>query len=284
MELSSKIAKRFNLQFEGADQIVKRIGNPAFPSQNNLFWVDSLLNANKITCGVIICPNSFVVERQPNLTILKTTDSPRLVFSKIVNKFFPELFIDSLINYSDFHKKRSNITVGEYCYIGKNVTIGSGSIIHPNTTIYSNTVIGERCVIMSNSSIGTTGIGFEREGETMYKFPQIGNVVIGNDVEIGPNCTIRRGALGSTILKDNVKIGSLTNIGHNCVINDRVLITGSTCIAGSSIIENDVFIGVNVSIKNKVIVGSNATIGMGSVVIEDIPEGEIWMGIPAKKK
>lgn len=285
MVLASEIAAKFNLQLIGDDCTISDIGKSHSNEANHLYWLRSSDHLKSITNGVVIV--SVMLKNQLlldcKITYLLTSESPRLIFAKTANQFFPELLIDSLINNVDSYRKNTKIFISDYCFIGKNVEIGNGTIIHPNTTIYANTIIGKNCIIMSNCSIGSTGIGFEFEEDKIYKFPQVGNVIIEDGVEIGPNSTIRRGALGSTIIRKETKIGSLTNIGHNCIINEQALLTGNCIIAGSSIIGKKAFIGVNAVIKNKVKIGANATVGMGSNVICDIPDGEVWAGVPAKK-
>ena len=163
--------------------------------------------------------------------------------------------------------------------------MGEGCIIHDNVSIYPNTVIGKKCVIKSFASIGTEGLGqeFDSSINSYVKFPQVGGVQIGDDVEIGPYSTIRRSALGSTTVNHGTKIGSYCNIGHNCDIGKNCLLTSNVIIAGSSSIEDNVFMGIGALIRNKVKVSKNSTIGLGAVVVKNVPENETWVGNPAKK-
>ena len=115
------------------------------------------------------------------------------------------------------------------------------------------------------------------------KFPHFGGVIIGNNVEIGANCQIAKGALSDTIIGDGCKINGLCFIAHNCILGKNVWITGDTMLAGSVKIEDDVTIFSKVMVREQVRIGKSAIVGMGSVVTKNIPANEIWLGVPAKK-
>ena len=172
-----------------------------------------------------------------------------------------------------------------FAIISKNSEIGEGTIIHHNTVIYSKTKIGRQCVINTNVSIGTEGLGleFDKSKNCYVKIPQIGSVNIGDQVEIGPNSTIRRSAIGETKIGNGTKIGSMCNIGHNCVLGQNNLLTSNVILGGSSKVGNDVYFGISSTIRNRVKIGDSVVIGQGAVVVKDIPDGETWVDNPAKK-
>lgn len=133
-------------------------------------------------------------------------------------------------------------------------------------------VIGKYC------AIGGDGFGFHNG----RRFPHIGNIEFGNDIEIGSNTCIDRGALGNTKIGDRTKIDNLVHIAHNVHIGTDCLIVAGSVIGGSATIGDRVFIGMNASIRNKVRIGNDVTIGMGSVVTKDVPDGQTWAGNPAR--
>ena len=117
----------------------------------------------------------------------------------------------------------------------------------------------------------------------MVKFPQLGNVVLENNIDIGPNSTVRRASLDSTIIKSGTKIGSLVNIGHNSIIGKNCILTSNIITGGSSEVGDYTFIGVNSVIKNGIKVGKNSIIGMGSVVTKELKSNIVAFGSPAKE-
>jgi UDP-3-O-[3-hydroxymyristoyl] glucosamine N-acyltransferase len=126
------------------------------------------------------------------------------------------------------------------------------------------------------------GIALNEETDLLEKLPQIGNVVMEDHVDIGPNTTVRRGALGQTLIKEGCKIGALINIGHNCVIGRNVILTCNIVTSGSSIIGDYVYVGVNAMIRNGIEIGERTQIGMGAVVTKSIPANVVAYGVPAK--
>ena len=162
------------------------------------------------------------------------------------------------------------------------MTIRKGTIIHSNCVIYDNVSIGNDCVIHAGTIIGADGFGFVRDGASGYvKFPQIGTVVIEDNVEIGANSCIDRGALGETRIGSGTKIDNLVQIAHNVRIGKRVVIAAQTGISGSTVIEDDCVIGGQVgmgdhaTVKSGAIIGSQAGVLPGKIVREGV-----WWGTP----
>lgn len=182
-----------------------------------------------------------------------------------------------------------NSVIGEYCQIrngvkiGDGVTIGSRSIFAPNVVIEDNCTIGSDVILHSGVVIGADGFGFARGADRYVKFPQIGTVVIEDDVEIGANSCVDRGALGETRIGEGTKIDNLVQIAHNVRIGKRVVIAGQSGIAGSSIIEDDVVIAGQVGISDHVTIKKGAIIGAKSAVFPNkIVRPGFWSGIPVQ--
>ncbi|GEL11040.1 UDP-3-O-[3-hydroxymyristoyl] glucosamine N-acyltransferase [Flavobacterium glycines] len=181
-----------------------------------------------------------------------------------------------------------NVKIGENSTIYPNVTILDESTIGKNTVIWSGTVVRERChignncIIHPNATIGADGFGFRPCPEKgLVKIPQIGNVIIGNNVEIGANSCIDRGKFSSTILGDGCKIDNLVQIGHNSKLGQFCIMAGNSGLAGSVTLGNGVIIGGSASIKDHTSIGDGAVIGAGSGVTCDIPAGKTMLGYPA---
>lgn len=251
-----------------------------------LSWAKDTFNLKKVEVGAVICNYESFKNISPKEGVeYLIVKNPRLAFTKVFNEFFSEKIPDYFTNLHEEHRKNKKLKIGSNVFIGKDVELGDGCVIHNNVSIYSNTKIGENCVIKSFSSIGSEGLGqeFDYKADSYVKFPQIGNVKVGDNVEIGPYSTIRRSALGSTFIEIGTKIGSYCNIGHNCFIGRNCLLTSNVIIAGSSTIQDNVFIGIGALIRNNVIIGKKAIVGLGAVVVKNIPENETWVGNPAKK-
>ena len=190
--------------------------------------------------------------------------------------------------------------IGAGSYVGPNVKIGKNVTIYPNVTIldectignhtviWSGTVVRERChvgndcIIHPNVTIGADGFGFRPDPEKgLVKIPQIGNVIIGNNVEIGANSSVDRGKFSSTVLGDGCKIDNLVQIAHNCKLGKFCIMAGNSGLAGSVTLGNGVIIGGSVSVKDHVTIGDGAMVGAGSGVAADVAAGKVVLGYPA---
>lgn len=169
-----------------------------------------------------------------------------------------------------------NVTILDECTIGKNTIIWSGVVVRERCHIGSN------CIIHPNATIGADGFGFRPDPQRgLVKIPQIGNVVLGNNVEIGANTCIDRGKFSSTILGDGCKIDNLIQIGHNSNLGRFCIMAGQSGLAGSVTLGNGVLIGGSASITDHVTIGDGVIIGGGSGVIKNVPAGKTLLGYPA---
>ncbi len=166
--------------------------------------------------------------------------------------------------------------------IKKNCEIGAFCRIYPNVTLYENTKLGNNVILHSGAVAGADGFGYVTEAGRIYKFPQLGRVIIEDDVEIGANTTIDRGSLGDTVIGAGSKIDNMCQIAHNVKIGKNVLIAAQSGVSGSSVIKDNVIMGGQVGIADNLTVGKNVTIGAQSGVIGDIKNNEILWGTPAR--
>ena len=187
-----------------------------------------------------------------------------------------------------FSKIGKKSIIGEHCiiedqvYIGENVKIGDNSKIYPGTKILDDTIIGDNCIIHSNCSIGSDGFGFAPNDDGTYrKIPQTGNVIIGNDVEIGSNSTIDRATIGSTIISDGVKLDNQIQIAHNVEIGTNTAIAAQSGIAGSTKIGKNCMIGGQVGIIGHLKFGDNVKIQAQAGVTTNIDSNARITGTPA---
>ncbi len=181
-----------------------------------------------------------------------------------------------------------NVKIGDsvkiypHVYVGDNVTIDNQTILYSGVKIYDDTIIGERCVIHSGAVIGSDGFGFAPQDDGTYKkIPQIGNVLIEDDVEIGANTTIDCGTMGSTIIRKGVKLDNLIMVAHNCEIGDNTVMAGHTGMAGTTKIGKNCKFAGQVGLAGHLTIGDNVQIGAQSGVTKDVKSNEILLGSPA---
>ena len=255
-------------------------------------------------CAVIV-NSSIDLPVYSNKAIIQVKNAD-LAMALLLEAFLPESpkFKTNIHPTATVDKTASigeNCKIGAGCYIGKNVTLKDNVIIYPNVSIFDNTELGENsivwsgtvirertkigknCILHANVSIGADGFGYrlKDDGSGLQKIAHIGNVMIGNDVEIGANSAIDRAKFSSTIIGDGCKIDNLVQIAHNCVIGQSCILAGQSALAGSVTLGNGVIIGGNSTVKDHVTIGDGVTIGGNSGVIHNISPGETVLGFPA---
>lgn len=176
-----------------------------------------------------------------------------------------------------------SVTVLAGSFIGANSIVGENCLIYPHVAIRENVEIGKNVIIHSGAVIGSDGFGYAKEKGIHHKIPQMGRVIIEDDVEIGANVTIDRATLGATRIGKGTKIDNLVQIGHNVVIGENCIIVAQVGISGSTRIGNNVVMGGQVGIGGHIKIGNNVMIGGQSGVTKDVPENTIVFGYPARE-
>ena len=201
----------------------------------------------------------------------------------------PKAKIDPSACIGPYCKIGDGASIGQRCvleggnYIGAGSELGEDVSVFPNVTIYPGCKIGHRVRIHAGAVIGADGFGYVLDKGAHLKVPQIGNVVIHDDVEIGANVTIDRGALGSTIIGKGTKIDNLVQIAHNVVIGEHCLIVSQVGIAGSTRLGNYVTLAGQAGLAGHLKIGDKVIVAAKAGVMNDIPEGEKWLGAPAQR-
>lgn len=209
---------------------------------------------------------------------------PRAVFFAVVDHFWSkaakrEISSKAFIENGAFIGE--NVSIGPFSYISSETTVGRDSIIGSNVTIKGKVHIGERCIIQSGAVIGEDGFAFTKTDGNLVFVKHYGGVWIGNDVSIGSNTCVVRGTIDDTIIKDMAKIDNLCHIAHNTEIGERAEIVASSTVMGSVHVGNDTWVATSM-IRDQRHVGSNSVIGMGAVVVKDVPDNTTVAGNPAK--
>lgn len=256
---------------------------------NSLSWIsdkniDTSLNS-KLNLGLLILSRVAYEKLKGNSCNFLICENPRSSFVKILESKF------SIKRVSKIERSAAiddTALIGENCYIGNNVVIERNCTIGKNTTILHNTVIledtkiGNNVFIGCNNTIGNYGFGYEKDDFGNYKLLQhLGNVVIEDNVEIHNNTCIDKGVLGSTLIKENVKIDNLVHVAHNVIIGRNCLIIANAMLGGSIQIDENNWIAPSTSIKNKVVIGKNNVLGMGAVLLKNINDNQTLVGNPA---
>lgn len=175
----------------------------------------------------------------------------------------------------------NNCQIYPYAYIGDNVVLGNNSVIYPHVTIYADCQIGNHCMIHAGVVIGADGFGFAPEGDSYAKIPQLGNVVIEDNVEIGANTTIDRAVMGSTLIRNGVKLDNLVQIAHNVEVGENTVMASQVGISGSTKVGKHCVLGGQVGIAGHLNIGDNVTMGGQTGVLGNIKENEVMLGSPA---
>ena len=250
--------------------------------------------------SVTIVNDTFVPESQLTTTLIKVQDA-YASFSKLL-EFYNQVklnktgieqpsFISQSAKYGDnlylgsFSYIGQNVVLGENvkiypnCFLGDNVVVGDNVILFAGAKIYSETVIGNNCIIHSGAIIGADGFGFApNQDGTFTKIPQIGNVIIEDNVDIGSCTTIDRATMGSTIIRKGVKLDNQIQIGHNVRIGAHTAIAGCAAVAGSTTIGRHCRIGGGVGIVGHVTIGDGVTVTARTLVTKSIPQAGVYSG------
>lgn len=193
-----------------------------------------------------------------------------------------DLYLGAFAYISDNAIIGNNVKIYPQVYIGDDVKIGDNTIIFSGVKIYHECVIGKDCILHAGAVIGSDGFGFAPNDKNSYdKIPQIGNVIIEDDVEIGPNNCIDRATMGSTVIKKGVKTDNLVHIAHNVVVGENTVLAGQTGISGSSKIGKNCMTGGQVGITGHITIGDNVKIAGQSGVSKSVKDNQVLQGSPA---
>jgi UDP-3-O-[3-hydroxymyristoyl] glucosamine N-acyltransferase len=306
-----EIAEAIGARLLGGDALVGGVASTASASAGDLVFVEEerhLSRAMESDAGAVIAGEFAASASGKPLLICR---HPKLAFGRAARILAPESSREG-----EFHVHASaiihpsarlarNVLAGELavigaeveigeatrigagCVIGRRVKIGSGCEIYPRVTIYAATTLGDRVIVHAGAVLGSDGFGYVRDAKSgqYEKFPQVGRLVIEDDVEIGANTTIDRGALDETRIGRGTKIDNLVHIGHNCRLGENVVIAAQTGLSGSIVIENDVVLGGQVGIGEHAHIGEGVMLGgQGGVLPNKVLRGKgvAFWGTPAQ--
>ncbi|HZR17602.1 MAG TPA: UDP-3-O-(3-hydroxymyristoyl)glucosamine N-acyltransferase [Verrucomicrobiae bacterium] len=256
--------------------------------------------AEQSAAAAIIVDGAFTSTRK----VLLRVPNARIAFAKVLPLFFPEPAFAAGIHPTAVVASTAAVDpsahIGPYCVVGEGVRVGPRSVLQggnfvgqqcvlgeevrlfPNVTLYPCSELGNRVRIHSGTVVGSDGFGYVQDEGIHRKVPQIGCVIIRDDVEIGANVTIDRGALGPTVIGRGTKIDNLVQIAHNVTIGEHCLVVSQAGIAGSSKLGNFVVLAGQVGIAGHLKIGNHVSVAAQSGVMRSIPDGEKWLWSPAQ--
>lgn len=251
--------------------------------------------------AALIIPEGMDIDF-PNLLISSNPKQAMLKTLKLLNTrkriaapgIHPTATIHESVKVPPNAEISAGVIIGEGVHLGDNVFIegnvviqrgsqlGDGCHLHPNTVIYEDSILGANCIIHSGAVLGSDGFGFAVEAGEIEKIPQTGNVILGDNVEIGANCSIDRGSIGPTRIGSGTKLDNLVHIAHNVRIGENCFLTAQIGIAGSTDLGDRVQMGGQSGIAGHMKIGDDVTIASRGGVTTDIPDGSMVSGFPAR--
>lgn len=261
---------------------------------------EKLADADQRPVGALLLPRSLKATRKPAIQV----DHPRLAQTLVLERFAPPpsapVGIQASACVSPEAQLGEEVSIGPGVvieagaviearavlragvYVGRNVRVGEETVLHPRVTLYEGVQVGARVIIHSGAVIGADGFGYVFHENRHRKIPQLGTVVIEDEVEIGANTTIDRATMGATRIGAGTKIDNLVQVAHNVEIGEKCVICAQTGIAGSTKIGHGVVIGGQVGIADHLTIGDGAKIGAQAGVTTDVPPGAFFSGYPAR--
>lgn len=282
--------------------VISGVANLAAAKQGDItFAVEEHLDeAKQCTASALILPNPVKSFSLPAIFV----DNPREAFITLIKLFTPTLKIKHEVSNKAFIGNNvcigKNVTIMPFAvvddnavvedeailyphvYVGQFARIGSGSLLYSNATVREFCQIGKNVIIHSSAVIGSDGFGFVTKNGKHIKVPQVGNVIVEDNVEIGAHAGIDRAALGSTYIRKGTKIDNLVHIGHSCDIGENTLVVAQTGISGSTKVGHNVTFGGQVGTVGHISIGANSVFAARSGIINNTPENVFYAGFPAR--
>lgn len=256
------------------------------PQQNKVLWTRGANGLETLRNCVLIAPSECELGSLGDDVVIVRVQHPRLAFLKCLGRFSTPTKLSGIDPTAKVSAKAiigHAVYIGPYAFISDDVVIGDGSVIHGHVYICCPTKIGKNCIVHAGTVIGADGFGYERlETGELIKFPHVGGVEIGDNVEIGANVCIDRGALDDTVIHAGAKIDNLCHIAHNVEIGENSLVIALAMLGGSVRVGRNAWIAPGAIVREGKSIGGGATVGLGAVVTKDVAENDVVAGVPAK--
>ncbi|WP_456450825.1 UDP-3-O-(3-hydroxymyristoyl)glucosamine N-acyltransferase [Hydrogenimonas sp.] len=293
----SELARAIGIDYQGSDLEIEGLGTLKNAQSNQLSFFDNpkyLKDLRNTKAGAVIVASRYA-DNVPKNTIALVDEEPYLKLALVSRLFAPDpmrsegaepIFGDGCriggnVNFGKDVVIGNRVTIMPGCYIGDGVHIGDDTLLYPNVVLYHDTRIGNRCILHANTVIGSDGYGFAhtKTGEHV-KLYQLGHVIVEDDVEIGSNTSIDRGAIEPTVIKKGAKLDNLVQVAHNCIVGEHSLLTGQVGLAGSTVLERNVVMGGQSGAMGHLTIGAFAQIAAKAGVTKSLPGGKVYAGFP----
>jgi UDP-3-O-[3-hydroxymyristoyl] glucosamine N-acyltransferase len=298
-----ELADAVGAKAEGDSQVrIKGVASLKGAGPGDITFIASMKHAKELTdtrASAVIAEPGVDVGGRPCLR----TKNPYLAFAKLLTFFAPKtevpkgvmdgadvspeasIGLDAAIYSNVFVEAGAKIgdrtVLYPGVYVGKGSSVGADCIIYPNVVIRENVRIGDRVILHGGVVIGADGFGYATDAGKRFKIPQIGGVVIEDDVELGANSTVDRGTLGDTVIGRGTKIDNLVQIGHNVLVGEDTIMVSQVGVSGSTEVGRRVVIGGQTGLVGHIKIGDGAQIGAKSGVMNDVEAGQVYSGSPA---
>jgi UDP-3-O-[3-hydroxymyristoyl] glucosamine N-acyltransferase len=279
-----EIARRLGGRVAGDSQtLIRQVGSLEHAAAGQISFLSNSKHAASLAAtratAVIVAPENEKLTKLPRIVC----DAPYAYFAKVSQLFNPIVVQASGVHPSAVVAKSAklgkNVSIGAGCVLGDGVTIGDDSCLYPRVVVYPNCTLGKRVVLHSGVVIGADGFGIAREEGRWVKIPQIGAVRIGDDVEIGANTTVDRGALDDTVIEEGAKLDNQIQVGHNVRIGAHTAIAACTGIAGSADIGRHCTIGGAAMIHGHIKIADHVHVSAGTLISRSLPKPGTYTGI-----
>lgn len=302
---AGQIAQRFNAELYGdSESLVESLTSVQNAQRGTLCFVADKKNSQYLQSfekGVVVLTTKDLARYELPLSYILVSE-PKVVFAQIASAFSPKKARVGISEKADVHISAKvdpsaaigpfaivcegaeigpNTQIYPHAYIGPKVKVGAQCEIHPHVTLLVNVVVGDRVKIFSGSVLGSDGFGLIQGDEGHLEMPQLGCVVVEDDVRIGAHCTIDRGTLGETRIGKGSKLDDQVHIGHNCRLGRNTILCAQVGIAGSSVLEDGVILAGQVGVGDHITIGKGAKVGGQTGVTSDLKGGESYFSTPA---